>query len=66
MQIDEQENMLEMERQMMEDPLYFIYNAIDQLTLAQERLWNKGDLTTKDNVDKALLNAKTALKLLES
>ena len=55
----------ETERQMLEDPQYYIYNAVEQLRLAQDRLWNNGDRNTKDYVDKALNSAVIALKLLE-
>ena len=64
-QIDEQFNVAEMEREMLEDPQYHIYTAVDALRLAQDRLFHKGDLTTKDYVDKALQSAKIALKLIE-
>ena len=66
MQIDEEENILEMERQMNKDPRYWLFTAVDLLTLAQDKLWNKGDIDTRENVTRALEAAKTALKLVEN
>ena len=64
-QIDEEINILEMEREMEEDPRYFLFTAVDYLDKANELLWNKGDNANIELVLKALLNAKRALKLLE-
>ena len=55
----------ELEAEMLNDPQYHIYTAVDQLRLAQDRLFHNGDRNTKDYVDKALNSAVIALKLLE-
>jgi len=54
-----------MEKEMEEDPRYWLFTAVDYLDKANELLWNKGDNANRDLVLKALLNAKRALKLLE-
>ena len=64
-QIDEEINVLEMEREMNEDPRYFLWSAVEQLNKANDLLWNKGEHEGRPIVLKALMNAKRALKLLE-
>ena len=67
-QIDEQAKEIEiaeLEREILMDPQYHIYTAVEALRIAQDRLWHKGDRTTKDYVDKALNSAVIALKLIE-
>ena len=65
-QIDEQENILEMEREMEEDPRYWLFTAVDKLEKANNILFHKGDNSTRDVVLEALNRTKHALKLMEN
>ena len=64
-QIDEELNVQEMEKEMEEDPRYWLFTAVDHLDKANEVLWNKGEHEARPMVLKAYEKAKMALKLLE-
>ena len=67
MQSDEQKEVewLEMEQEMMKDPLYYLFNVRDNLEIANELLWNQGNNKTREFVQNAIYNIKIAMKILE-